>query len=52
MRDIREDVFEENGEDGLHLEMRRLFGLDPYEEDIEESWDEPPNEPPSKRPRH
>ncbi|KAL6421455.1 hypothetical protein ACFW04_013910 [Cataglyphis niger] len=42
-RDISEDIWEDNGEDGLDLELKCLFGIDSYEEDAEESWNEPPN---------
>ncbi|XP_029666428.1 uncharacterized protein LOC115237497 [Formica exsecta] len=44
-REFLEDVWEDNGPDGLHLDLRRLFGLEPYEEPyvMEESWDEPPS---------
>ncbi|XP_070154874.1 uncharacterized protein [Polyergus mexicanus] len=41
-REIREDVWEDNP-DSFHVELRRLFGLELYEEDIEEPWDEPPS---------
>ncbi|XP_070155265.1 uncharacterized protein [Polyergus mexicanus] len=37
-RYLREDVWEDNGSDGLYLDLRRLLGLEPYEEDIEELW--------------
>ncbi|KAL6417193.1 hypothetical protein ACFW04_014622 [Cataglyphis niger] len=35
------DVWED--ENCLHLDLRRLFGLEPYEDTVEESWDEPPS---------